>query len=94
MYERINVDWKEFNSCEDAKDSTYCVYVHERDERAYYVGMIGFRKTFDGRYGQSYRHWIDSCLEYGSKLHIGTVQPLYPQKIALSPADDDLDMKS
>ena len=30
MAERINVDLKEFNSCEDAKDSTYCVYVHER----------------------------------------------------------------
>ena len=79
----IKIQWFECFSYDDAKDFHSCVYIHEWDGNAYYVGMIGKsvfggprRKLEDGemrnpRYGPSYSHWIDGCLEHGARLFVG-----------------------
>ena len=78
----ITIEWKECFSYEDARDFYSCVYIHEWDGRAYYIGKVGV-SVFGGnqrdvggrrrapRYGSSYRHWIDGCLEHGARLFIG-----------------------
>lgn len=69
-------------SYERAKDFTGVVYLHEWDDTPFYWGKCdksffgGDRRTTGerrcGRYGTSYRHWIEGCTQHGGKLYIGT----------------------
>lgn len=77
----ITIQWTECFSYEQAKNFHSCVYIHEWDGSAYYIGLSntwfgGSRRKLDGktrspRYGTSYRHWIDGCLERGARLFVG-----------------------
>ena len=64
--------WKKYCSYEDVREVRACVYLHAWAGRAYYVGKLG-RSWFGGRYGPSYRHWIDGCLEHGAELYVATL---------------------
>ena len=81
--ETITIEWKECFSYEDARDFYSCVYIHEWDRQAYYVGFAdksvfgGSQRNIGGRrraprYSSSYTHWINGCLERGARLFIGT----------------------
>jgi hypothetical protein len=91
------LSWKKCSSYEEAKDEYDCIYLHEWNGKAYYVGICD-RSIFGGnarkvngvkmnpRYGYSYRHWIDGCLEHGGCLYIGKVS----QEAVLSDVEETL----
>jgi hypothetical protein len=66
------VTWTRCGSYEEARNYGACVYLHEWSGKAYYVGKVD-RTFFGGRYGPSYRHWIDGCLEHGARLYVGSL---------------------
>ena len=80
----ITIQWTECSSYEKAKDFKSCVYIHEWDGSAYYVGLSNYwfggnQRKLDGkkrsaRYSTSYRHWIDGCLERGARLFVGKLR--------------------
>ena len=69
----INVMWTRFISYEEVRNQSSCVYLHEWFGKVYYVGIVRRGTWFGGRYGKSYSHWIDGCLEHGAKLYLGTI---------------------
>ncbi|MBI2862269.1 MAG: hypothetical protein HYX89_05575 [Chloroflexi bacterium] len=93
----VLLNWKQCSSYEEAKDQYDCVYLHEWSGKAYYVGVCD-RSVFGGnprkindnkmnpRYGPSYRHWIDGCLEHGGRLYVAKVS----EGVALSDVEDAL----
>ena len=95
----VEVHWVECCSYDEAKDYFSCVYIHERDGQAYYVGIVD-NSVFGGstreigdrrrspRYGVSYRHWIDGCLEYGARFFIGT--PRLTSRYSIKNVEDQL----
>ena len=68
----VTIVWTGCGSYEVAREYRSCVYLHEWDGKAYYVGKVD-HTWFGGRYGPSYRHWIDGCLEHGARLYVGNV---------------------
>lgn len=78
----VTITWTRCRTYKDAIDALECVYLHEWDGKPYYWGICdrsvfgGNSRTISGqrrqpRYGSSYRHWIDGCLEHGAGLYIG-----------------------
>lgn len=84
----LRIHWKKVGSYEEAKDFHSAVYIHDWQDAPYYIGKLGetvfggsprsirgslkYPDNSNPRYGSSYSHWIDGCLEHGANLYIGT----------------------
>ncbi len=81
----VKITWIECNTYDQAKNFTEIIYLHEWNEKPFYWGIclktfFGGSKRLDlngknrhGRYGPSYKHWIEGCLQHGAKLYVGQV---------------------
>jgi hypothetical protein len=78
----MRIRWIQCKSYDEAKNFHDVVYLHEWNSKPFYWGICnnsvfgGNPRTIDGRrrnprYGPSYRHWIEGCLQHGGKLYIG-----------------------
>jgi hypothetical protein len=67
----IRIGWVRCDTYEDARRLAG-VYLHERAGRSIYWGKA--EKTFGERYRLGYKHWIEICLENGSRLYVGVLQ--------------------
>ena len=78
----ITIEWTKCHTYQEASGFTNCLYLHEWDARPYYWGICnesvfgGNPRLIEGkrrqpRYGSSYRHWIEGCLEHGGGLYVG-----------------------
>lgn len=87
----IHVLWERVNSHEIAQSKTEAVYIFDWHDSPYYIGMLGkakfggnrqriqgTNKYLNPRYGSSYRHLVEGCLEHGAKLYFGT----FPEGVA------------
>lgn len=83
----MKITWVRYKSYDSAQDQTGVIYLHERNGIPFYWGIAdksvfgGNTRSINGekknpRYGRSYRHWIESCLQSGSRLYIGCVENL------------------
>ena len=81
----MKITWKRVCSYEEAKDFFEIIYLHEWDGSPFYWGIVdgakfgGTKRKGDpndrnGRYGPSYAHWIEGCLQHGARLYIGQVE--------------------
>lgn len=79
----MKITWKRVTSYEEAKDFFDIIYLHEWDGKPFYWGIVdrakfgGRKRNFDDRnprYGESYAHWIEGCLQHGARLYIGEVE--------------------
>jgi hypothetical protein len=78
----MKITWIRCNSYEEARNYSRIIYLHEWDGKPFYWGKVensyfgGNKRKRDGveisaRYGPSYRHWIEGCLQHGGALYIG-----------------------
>jgi hypothetical protein len=85
----ITIVWKQCRTYKEASDFTNCLYLHEWNAKPYYWGICnasvfgGNPRMIEGkrrqpRYGSSYRHWIEGCLEHGGMLYIGKCEANEP----------------
>jgi hypothetical protein len=79
----MQIRWKRCRSYDEARSFCGVVYLHEWHDKPFYWGICdksvfgGTPRPVDGvkrnpRYGISYRHWIDGCLQHGGRLYMGT----------------------
>lgn len=79
----MKITWNRVTSYEEAKDFFDVIYLHEWDGNPFYWGIVD-RAKFGGRkrnshdrnprYGESYAHWIEGCLQHGGRLYFGLVE--------------------
>ena len=82
----VDINWTRCNSYQNTINFYGCVYLHEWIGKPFYWGKVdksvfgGNQRIIGGRrrsarYGPSYRHWIEGCLQHGGRLYIGKVSP-------------------
>jgi len=83
--DRFTLRWHLCNTYDEAKDFFRIVYLHERDDKPYYIGIArnsffgGNKRSIgenhaSGRYNSGYRHWIEGCLlSRGTRLYIAEI---------------------
>lgn len=78
----VRIEWIICSSYADAIDYRGVLYLHEWHGKPFYWGVAD--KSFfgghprkrdgisgNGRYSNSYKHWIEGCLRHGARLYIG-----------------------
>ena len=90
----MRITWRRCLTYHEAQDFTQGIYLHEWDAKPCYWGKAhdsyfggNKRKRGDvsicGRYGPSYKHWIEGCLQHGAALYVGALDAEALQNIGL-----------
>ncbi len=81
----MEIEWIQCRTYDEAKDYTKIIYLHEWSDKPFYWGIVD-KSKFGGnrqkikngylnpRYGSSYKHWIEGCIQHGAKLYIGKIK--------------------
>lgn len=64
----MKITWKRCLTYASAKNSRGVIYLHEWNGKPFYWGLA---EKFHVRYGASYSHWIEGCLQHGGRLYVG-----------------------